>query len=55
MLLAVAPNKKNKTIDQYIYEMMNSKDKLMKQFYKAMETGAVDQKLFANASKFITY
>jgi hypothetical protein len=53
LLLAVLPSSKKKSIDQYIYETMNSKNKLMEQFYKAMEQSSVDYKLFANASKFI--
>lgn len=53
MYIATAPNKKDKTIDQHIYDMMLSKDKLVKQFYKVMESVSIDQKLFANSLKFI--
>ena len=52
LYLATSKNGK-KTIDEYIYDIMKSKKRLLKEFYDIMEDVAVDKYLFENAKKFI--
>jgi hypothetical protein len=52
--LSCSPRCKNKTVDQYIYNIALEKEILIKKFYDVMKRSSVDYKLFKNASKFIT-
>ena len=51
MYLAISSSKKIVTVDQYIYQLMISKETLVKQFYEVMKNAAVDRYLFENAVK----